>query len=78
MGTNNFELVTMTLEFDLLYENVNLVNNFSAVRARSLVFYRNIPSGISECTNISDPVTMTFDLFFLTFNLCKVLLNSKC
>ena len=38
VGTNNFDLVTDTLEFDLLFENLNLANKFRIVSARALIF----------------------------------------
>ena len=38
VGTNIFELVTLTFEFDLFFENFNLANNFLTVSARALIF----------------------------------------
>ena len=35
VGTNIFDPVTLTMEFGLLFENSNLVNNFSTVSARA-------------------------------------------
>ena len=43
VGTNNFYLMTLTLEFDLvLFENFNLANYFWKVSVRALIFHMNI------------------------------------
>ena len=58
---NNFDPVIMTLEFDLLFENVNLANNFWSVKYK----YKYL------CTNIFYPLTLIlkFDLLFENLNL---------
>ena len=33
-------MVTLTLEFDLLYENFNFVNNIWIVSAKALIFHK--------------------------------------
>ena len=39
-----FATVTLTLEFDLLFEKfVNIANNFWTVSARALIFHMSIP-----------------------------------
>ena len=43
VGTNNIDLVTVTLEFDQLVKNVILAKNFWIVIARALIFHMNIP-----------------------------------
>ena len=35
IGTNNFDLVTLNLEFDLLFENFDFANNFWKVNVKS-------------------------------------------
>ena len=45
VATNNFALMTLTLEFDLLFENFNLAKNFWTVSARVYTFHMNISSG---------------------------------
>ena len=41
-----FATVTLTLEFDLLFEKfVNIANNFWTVSARALIFHMSIVSG---------------------------------
>ena len=35
IGTNNFDLVTFNLEFDLLFENFDFANNFWTVNVKS-------------------------------------------
>ena len=42
-GYHFFATVTLTLEFDLLFENFNLANNFWTVSARALIFQMSIP-----------------------------------
>ena len=42
-GYHFFYPVTLTLEFDLLFENFNLAYNFWTVTARALIFHMNIP-----------------------------------
>ena len=41
-GTNNVDLVILTLEFGVLFKNFNLAHNFWRVRARDLIFHMNI------------------------------------
>ena len=43
MDTIIFYPVTLTLEFDLLFENFNLANNFWTVSARALIFHMSNP-----------------------------------
>ena len=43
MGTKIFELVTLTLKFDLLSKNFNLGHNFLTRRGRAFVFHMCIP-----------------------------------
>ena len=43
MGTIIFDLVTLTSEFDPLFDNFNLAYNFWTVSARALIFHRSIP-----------------------------------
>ena len=42
-GYNRFDPVILTLEFGLLFENLNLVYNFWTVNVRALIFHINIP-----------------------------------
>ena len=42
-GSIIFDLVTLTLEFDLLFKNLDLANNFWIVSARALIFHMSIP-----------------------------------
>ena len=39
MGTTIFDSVNFSLESGLLFESFNLVNNFSTVSARDLIFH---------------------------------------
>mgnify|MGYP003690552619 CR=1 FL=1 len=43
MDTKIFDLVTLTLEFELLFEIFNFVNNIWILRARALIFHMSIP-----------------------------------
>ena len=43
MDTIIFDTVTLTLEFDLFFENYNLANNFLTVSARALIFNMSYP-----------------------------------
>mgnify|MGYP003688589931 CR=1 FL=1 len=43
MGTSNFNLMTLTFEFDLLFKNFNFAANFWIVIARAFIFHMNIP-----------------------------------
>ena len=52
--TNNFDLMTLILEFNLLFKNFNLADNFWMVSATAMIFHINIP-----CDNIF----LTFDKF---------------
>ena len=67
MGTNIFDRVNMTLEFDLIFETFKFVNNFLTVRGRVVMFPMQIP-----CYNIFllilNFLTSTF-LLFLFLNL---------
>ena len=62
VGTNNFILVTLTLEFYLLFENFYLANNFWTVSARALTFHMNFHK---ICLFEIKLLTLTFDQFFL-------------
>ena len=42
-GTLNFELVTLTVTFDLLLKNFNIGHNFFIVRDRAFIFGMCIP-----------------------------------
>ena len=42
MGTDIFDTVTLNFEFGLLFENFNLLNNFSTGSAIALAFHRSI------------------------------------
>ena len=42
MGTTIFDSVNFSLESGLLFESFNLVNNFSTVSARDLIFHMSI------------------------------------
>ena len=42
MGTNNYDLVSFTLEYNLHFENINFENNFWIVDARALIFHMSI------------------------------------
>ena len=42
VNTNTLDLVTLSLEFDLLYENFNLGNHFWTVSTRVLIFHTSI------------------------------------
>ena len=42
-GYHIFYPVTLTLEFDLLFKNFKLANNFSIVSARASIFHMSIP-----------------------------------
>ena len=44
MSTNNFDFITLTLEFDLLFENFKFVNNNGIVIARALTFHMSVSS----------------------------------
>ena len=43
VGINSFELLTLTLEFDLLLENFNFAYNFRTVSARASIFHTTSP-----------------------------------
>jgi hypothetical protein len=73
MGTKIFDLVTLTLMFDVLIKNFNLGCNFQMVCTRMLIFYTSVP-----CDNIFSLVpifiylvtlTLMFDPFIENFNL---------
>ena len=74
--TNMFYPVTLTtLEFDLFFENFNLVNCFWTVIARASIFYIKISSDktflmyICIFLLVLKLLTMTFDLFSEKFTL---------
>ena len=43
VGTIIFDRVTLTLEFDPFFENINPANNFWTSSARALIFHLRIP-----------------------------------
>ena len=43
MGTKIFDLVTLTLEFDLLFKNFNLGHSFLTGKGRAFIFHMYIP-----------------------------------
>ena len=43
VGTKNFDLLTLTLMFDLLFKNFNLSYNFWMVSTRVLIFHKYVP-----------------------------------
>ena len=43
MGTKSFDLVTLTLKFDLLLKNFNLAHSFLTEIGRAFIFYMRIP-----------------------------------
>ena len=43
MGTKIFDLVTLTLKFDLLLKNFNLGHSFLTRRGRAFIFHMYIP-----------------------------------
>ena len=43
MGTKFFDLVTLTLKFDLLLKNLNLGHGFLTRRDRTFIFHMYIP-----------------------------------
>ena len=59
MSTNIFYHVTLTLEFDLLPKNIDLIDNFSTVSARVFIFNMEI-----SCDKI---VLLVLNLWTLTF-----------
>ena len=63
MGTNIFDLVTLTLKFDLHLKNFNLGNSFLTRRGGSFIFHICIP-----CSKIFNavPSNMIFDVVTLT------------
>ena len=70
--TNNFGPVTLTLEFDLLFENYNLANNFWTLSATALIFHMNISSGktrLYQCFWPYDLYLESFTYFLKTLNL---------
>ena len=75
MGTIIFYPVTLTLEFDLLFKNFNLANNFWTVSTRALIFHMSIPCDktFPWIPLFFFPVTLTleFDLLFKNFNLAN-------
>ena len=66
MDTKIFDLVTLTLKFDLLLKNFNLGHSFLTRRGRAFILHMYIPCNktFSMRTKIFDLVTLTlkFDL----------------
>ena len=83
MGTNIFDLVTLTLKFDLLLTNFNLSNSFLTRKVRAFIFNMYIPcelwQDLSMGTNIFDLVTLTlkFDVLLNNFNLSNRFLTRR-
>ena len=61
MGTNRLNLVTLTLEFVLLFENFNLANNFWTVSASDFIFHMSIPWDKLFLLELN-VLTLTYDL----------------
>ena len=57
-----FDIVTLTLKFDLLNKNFNLGHSFLTRRGRAFIFHMYIPcdTRTSMGTKIFDQVTLTF------------------
>ena len=62
MGTKSIDFMTLTLEFNLLFENLNITYNIWIGSARALIFHMSIP-----CEKILllvlNLLTLTFDHF---------------
>ena len=70
MGTKIFDLVTLTLMFDLLIKNFNLGYNFQMACTRMLIFHMSIPCGKTFPWVPTDlTLTLEFDLLVENFNL---------
>ena len=71
-GTNNFDLITFTLEFDLFlaYFYCSLAKNFWTVSARVYTFYMNISSGkaFQWIPTFCFFVTLTLESIYFFFN----------
>ena len=75
-----FDLVTLTLKFDLLFKNFNLGHNLWIMRDRALIFHMSLKGqDLSHHTIIFYLVTLTlkFDLLFKNFNLGHNLWNVR-
>ena len=67
-----FDLVTLTLKFDILFKNFNLGHNLRTVRDRAFIFHVYfLWQDLTHHTIIFHLVTLTlkFDLLFKNFNL---------
>ena len=67
-----FDLVTLTLKFDLLLKNFNLGHNFRTRSDRAFILHvYSLWQDLSQCSIIFDLVTLTlkFDLFLENLNL---------
>ena len=72
MGTNNIDIFSLTLEFDLLFENFNHSKNFWTVSAAVHSFHINICSDkVFQWVPTFFTLTLEFDPFLLNFNLTK-------
>ena len=70
MGTNRFDLVTLTLVFDLLIKNFNLGHNTFMVSIRALIFHMSVPCDKTFPWVPTDlTLTLEFDLLVENFNL---------
>ena len=73
LDTIIFDLVTLTLKFDLLLKNFNLGHNFLIRSGRSFILHvYSLRQDLSNCNVIFDLLTLTlkFDLLLKNFNLC--------
>jgi hypothetical protein len=70
MGTNRFNLVTLTLVFDLIIKNFNLGYNISMVSTRALIFHMSVhcDKTFPWAPNFN-LVILTLVLIFENFNL---------
>ena len=80
MGTKIFDLVTLTLKFDLLLKNFNFCRSFLTRRDRAFILHIYIHCDKTMGTKIFDLVTLTltFDLLLKNFNLCHSILTRRC
>ena len=73
MGTDVFDLVTLTVKFDLLSKNFDLGHIFLTRRGRAFILHMYIPCDTTFPwgTNVFDLVTLTlkFDLLLKTLTL---------
>ena len=72
--TRNFDLVTLTLTFDLLLKKLNLDHNFWTKSDWALILHISIPcdQDLSNDTNNFDLVALTLTLTYLWKNLNRL------